>query len=144
MKSATCIVACIAATAGLVSVFSDVVAADRAVTTAHKSRPTSGELTDGLEMATRPKEFRGKAVSVYCDILRNPDTSFITCRAGAISIVVDTRYMRADTLRYAFEHCQGMMSTCRGTVSGVAEFFRGVPTIVQADLELADLELQVR
>ena len=135
MKIASCAMAIVATATVILPLFCDAYAADRPVTTTRKSRMVPDEATDGLYMAARPEMFQGKAVRIYCERLRNPDTVAITCRTGAISIVVDMKYVSAEALHYAFENCHGMMSTCSGTVSGVAEFVRGVPRIVQADLE---------
>ena len=127
----------IMAAAGCALIAVDTAAADRSVTTPRKSRAVTEETLDVLTMTARPEAFQGKAVRIYCERLRNPDTTFMTCRADGISIVVETKYLSADELRYAFENCQGMMSTCSGTVSGVAAFVRGVPYISQAALDFS-------
>lgn len=125
------------AAAGSALIAVDTAAADRSVTTPRKSRAVTEETLDVLSMTAQPEVYQGKAVRIYCERLRNPDSTFMTCRADGVSIVVETRYLSADALRYAFENCQGMMSTCSGTVSGVATFVRGVPYISQAALEFS-------
>ena len=125
------------AAAGCALTMAGAAAADRSVTTPRKSRAITEETLDVLSMTAQPEAFQGKAVRIYCDRLRNPDATFMTCRADGVSIVVETKYLSADALRYAFENCQRMMSTCSGTVSGVATFVRGVPYISQAALEFS-------
>lgn len=111
-------------------------AADRSVNPGRNTRATSTDIWDGLYIAARPELFQGKAVRIYCDRLRNPDTRAIVCWSNSVSIVVDTTFISGDTLRTAFENCRGMMSNCSGTVSGIVQFVRGVPYVAQADIDL--------
>ena len=65
-------------------------ATERSVNPGQKSRVQLQQYDNGLEIAGRPTGFGGKPVTVFCERLRNPDDSAISCRANGASIVVDT------------------------------------------------------
>lgn len=114
-------------------------AMDRVDTPAQGSAVAADGTVNAVYMAAWPELFQDKPVRLHCDRLRNPDARAITCRANGVSIVVATQSMSRDGLRKAFEKCQGMMSTCRGSVSGIVRFVQGVPYVEQADVDvLAD------
>lgn len=113
-------------------------ALDRSLGSPHRVRATVGAVDDGLAIASRPELFAGKPVRIFCERLRNPDGSAMSCRSNGTSIVVDTRLLGGEALRHAFDNCQGMTSTCSGTVSGVVEFTNGVTRIVKADVDFSD------
>ena len=111
-------------------------AIDRSVGSARKVRAEVAD--DAVYIAARPELFAGKPVRIFCERLRNPDGSAMSCRANGTSIVIDTRLLDGEALRHAFRNCQGMTSTCSGAVSGVVEFARGVPYIVKAAIDFSE------
>lgn len=117
-----------------VSAMGETGATDRSFRLTSKAAATSEALDCPLTLAARPELFAGKPVKVFCEHLRNPDGSSISCRASGTSIVVDMHLLGSDGLRYARDRCQGMASPCSGIVSGVANFRNGAISIVDADI----------
>jgi len=117
-----------------VSAMGETGATDRSFRLIPKAAATSEALDCPLTLAARPELFAGKPVKVFCEHLRNPDGSSISCRASGTSIVVDMHLLGSDGLRYARYRCQGMASPCSGIVSGVAKFRNGAISIVDADI----------
>lgn len=118
--------------------FGEAGATDRSTGSVRKARVAVEQGDDGLYIASRPELFAGKPVRIFCEHLRNPEWGVMSCRSNGASIVVDTRLLNDGALRHAFDNCQGMTSTCSGTVSGVVEFANGVTRIVKADIEFSD------
>ena len=121
-----------------ISAMGEAGAVDRSVTPTRKVKATSAALDDGFTLAARPALFAGKPVKVFCEHMRNPDGTSLSCRASGTSIVVDMRLLGGDTLRHAHDSCRGMASTCSGVVSGVADFRNGAIFIVDADIDFVE------
>ena len=92
---------------------------------------------DGLYIASRPELFAGKAVRIHCERLRNLEMNSISCWMRSGPIVVDARLLDMNTLRYAHENCRGMLSSCKGMVTGVVALTRGQAHIIQAEIIFA-------
>lgn len=135
--SKTCSLIALAAVAA-VSAIGEASAIDRSVTSTRKVKVTSAAVDDSLSLAARPALFAGKPVTLFCERLRNPEGSSMSCRASGMSIVVDIRLLGGDMLRHAHDSCRGMSSACSGIVSGVAEFRNGAIFITDADIDFLE------
>jgi hypothetical protein len=112
-------------------------AADRNLTPTRKA-VTRESFDDGLYVATRPEKYVGKQVHLSCDRIQDADNHLVTCRSGAVSIFVETKNLDDDVLQSLFRNCDGRLSSCRGNVTGVVDYVRGVPRLSRASLELFD------